>query len=161
MTTHSKTANHSNPEGTAGQAPKLLDRLRIALEARRYQAETVGRFVDWNRQFILFHNKRHPKMMGREEIEEFLSHLALAGHGAELQAEARQAPALLYREILGIGRQPVPLIVEEGVWMSARCQKKNPFHHWSGGAAKRMGVGETGASMLSSGYPVERPPRSG
>jgi len=119
MTTHSKTANHSNYAGTAGQAPKLLDRLRIALEARRYRAETVCRFVDWNRQFILFHNKRHPKMMGREEIEQFLSHPALAGHGAELQAEARQALALLYREILGIALH-WPEIVQ------LRCQSENP-----------------------------------
>jgi hypothetical protein len=83
------------------QAPKLLDRLRMALEARRYRPETVGRFIEWNRQFILYHDKRHPETMGREEIEAFLAQLAQLRYGVELQAQARQALAFLYREVLG------------------------------------------------------------
>jgi integron integrase len=82
------------------QPPKLLQRLWQALVVRRYRAETVGRFTEWNRQFILFHGKRHPETMGREEIEAFLTHLAQSGLGVELQAEARQAVCFLYREIL-------------------------------------------------------------
>src|SRR5688500_15509755 len=83
------------------QAPKLLDRLRLALETRRYRAETVERFIAWNRQFILHHDKRHPATMGRDEVEAFLDHLAEVGYGAELQGQARQAIAFLYREVLG------------------------------------------------------------
>jgi integron integrase len=79
----------------------LLDRLRMALDARRYRADTVNRFLQWNRQFILFHHKRHPQTMGRTEIEAFLGQLAQRGYGAELQAQARQALAFLYREVLG------------------------------------------------------------
>jgi hypothetical protein len=84
------------------QGPKLLDRLRLALETRRFRPESVGRFVEWNRQYILFHKMRHPETMGRTEIETFLAELAARGYGAELQAQARQALAFLYREILGI-----------------------------------------------------------
>jgi integron integrase len=87
----------ANPPG-----PKLLDRLRLALESRRYRPDTVGRFVEWNRQYIHFHNLRHPQTMGREQIEVFLDHLAQTGYGAELQAQARQALAFLYREVLGL-----------------------------------------------------------
>jgi len=102
MATQSLSAGSDlTPATSPTQAPKLLQRLWSALVARRYRAETVGRFTEWTRQFILFHGKRHPDTMGREEIEQFLGHLAQAGHGAELQAEARQAVAFLYREILG------------------------------------------------------------
>jgi hypothetical protein len=58
------------------QPPKLLERLWQALVARRYRAETVGRFSEWNRQFILFHGKRHPETMGRDEIEQRRIHFA-------------------------------------------------------------------------------------
>ncbi len=81
--------------------PKLLDRLRQALVTRRYRPETVDRFVAWNRQFILHNDKRHPETMGRAEIEAFLGHLAQLAYGVELQAQARQALAFLYREVLG------------------------------------------------------------
>jgi Phage integrase, N-terminal SAM-like domain len=74
---------------------------RSTLDARRYRPNTVGRFVEWNRRFILFHNLRHPETMGRTEVEAFLDHLAELRYGAELQAQARQAVAFLYREVLG------------------------------------------------------------
>jgi site-specific recombinase XerD len=96
-----------NPPASPLQAPilpgpKLLDRLRLALESRRYRPDTVARFVEWSRQYILFHNLRHPQTMGREQIEAFLAHLARTGYGRELQAQARQALAFLYREVLGV-----------------------------------------------------------
>jgi len=99
------TGSDHNPPATDRQAPKLLDKLRMLLESRRYRPDTVSRFVEWNRQFILFHHKRHPASMGREEIETFLDHLGQSGYGVGLQAQARQALAFLYREVLG---QTVP-----------------------------------------------------
>lgn len=44
---------------------------------------------------------RHPETLGREQIEAFLEHLTQIGYGVELQAQARQALAFLYREVLG------------------------------------------------------------
>ena len=96
-----QTGSDATPSRSVPQAPKLLDRLRMALETRRYRPETVGRFVEWNRQYILVHDKRHPETMWREQIEAFLGHLAQLGYGVELQAQARQAVAFLYREVLG------------------------------------------------------------
>ena len=61
----SPVESHPTPSPSAPQAPKLLERLRMALTSRRYRPDTVGRFVEWNRQFILFHGKRHPESMGR------------------------------------------------------------------------------------------------
>jgi integron integrase len=101
-TARDRNPSHVPPQAAFAPGPKLLDRLRMALEARRYRPDTVGRFVEWNRQFILFHNLRHPQTMGREQIEAFLAHLANCGYGIELQSAARQALAFLFREVLGV-----------------------------------------------------------
>ena len=61
---------------------KLLDQMRIALRLRHMSLRTENAYVSWARRFILFHNKRHPKEMGAEEIRAFLSHLALQQHVA-------------------------------------------------------------------------------
>lgn len=97
-----RTSRAAVSQVTSLPAPKLMDRLRLALVSRRYRPDTVGRFVEWNRQFILFHQLRHPDTMGRDEIEAFLAHLGQLGYGVELQAQARQALAFLYREVLGM-----------------------------------------------------------
>ena len=38
---------------------------------------TEQAYLGWIRRFILFHPKRHPKDMGKTEIEVFLTHLAV------------------------------------------------------------------------------------
>jgi hypothetical protein len=58
----------------------LLDLVRENLRLRHYSIRTERAYVDWIKRFILFHGKRHPDEMGREEIEAFLTHLAVARH---------------------------------------------------------------------------------
>jgi integron integrase len=59
--------------------------------------------VDWIKRYILFHNKRHPKDMGRAEIQAFLTHLAVEGNvAASTQNQAFSALLFLYREVLQI-----------------------------------------------------------
>jgi len=40
-------------------APRLLDQVRQALQARRHNPRTEEIFVEWTRRFVLFHGKRH------------------------------------------------------------------------------------------------------
>jgi integron integrase len=87
------------------QSPKLLDRLRQLLAARHFGATAIERYVEWNRRFILFHQKRHPETMGNAEIEAFLQAVAREGG---FQGEARDALGFLYREVL---RREVPQAV--------------------------------------------------
>jgi len=55
------------------------------------------------RRYILFHNKRHPREMGEYEIEEFLTHLAVAKKVApSTQNQALSAIIYLYEKVLGI-----------------------------------------------------------
>ena len=58
-------------------SPKLLDRLRAEIQVRHYSIRTEEVYVDWARRFILYHNKKHPKDMGAEQVRDFLSHLAV------------------------------------------------------------------------------------
>ena len=60
--------------------PKLLDRVRNALRVRHLARSTEKAYVYWCRRYILCHNKRHPLDMGKQEVEAFLTHLAVDQH---------------------------------------------------------------------------------
>jgi hypothetical protein len=57
---------------------------------RDYSSRTEKTYKDWitctcasaGKRYILFHNKRHPKDMGAEEIQAFITHLAIERHVA-------------------------------------------------------------------------------
>ena len=83
------------------QKPKLLDRLREAIRVRHYSIRTEEAYVQWVRRFIFFHNKRHPDDMGRQEVEAFLTHLAVEGKvAAATQNQALNAIVFLYKQVL-------------------------------------------------------------
>ncbi|WP_290730086.1 integron integrase [Aquabacterium sp.] len=64
---------------------------------------TEEAYVDWVRRFILFHEKRHPKDMGPNEVAKFLSDLAVTRHvSASTQNQAKAAILFVYRHVLGI-----------------------------------------------------------
>ncbi len=82
---------------------KLLEQLREQLRARHYALRTEKTYISWARKYILFHNKRHPKNMGAEEINTFLTHLALEKKvAASTQNQALSAILFLYRYVLNI-----------------------------------------------------------
>ena len=56
---------------------KLLDRVSDRLCVKGYSPRTEEAYREWAKRYVLFFNKRHPKEMGADEIEEFISHLAL------------------------------------------------------------------------------------
>jgi predicted aldo/keto reductase-like oxidoreductase len=61
---------------------KLLDQVRDIIRLKHYSYRTEETYVQWIVRYILSHDKRHPKDMGVPEIEEFLTHLAVAGNVA-------------------------------------------------------------------------------
>jgi integron integrase len=83
------------------EQPKLLDRVREAIRVRHYSRRTEDAYVQWIRRYILFHGKVHPSTMGAQEIEAFLSSLAVERHvSASTQNQAFSAILFLYREVL-------------------------------------------------------------
>jgi integron integrase len=86
---------------SSAPAPKLLDRVRWHLRVKHYSIRTEQAYVDWIRRFILFHGKRHPDIMGEEEIAAFLTHLAVQRHvAASTQNQALCALLFLYNQVL-------------------------------------------------------------
>jgi hypothetical protein len=83
--------------------PRLLDQLRQTLRTKHYAYRTEQAYVHWVRRYILFHGKRHPQEMGRGEIEQFLTNLAVERHvSASTQTQALCALLFLYNHVLRI-----------------------------------------------------------
>lgn len=82
--------------------PRLLDRVREAIRARRYSPRTEDAYVAWIKRFIFFHNKRHPAEMAEPEINAFLTRLAVKEKvSASTQNQALSALLFLYRHVIG------------------------------------------------------------
>lgn len=82
---------------------KLLEQLADVIRMKHYSLKTVEAYVNWNRQFILFHGKRHPREMGLEEIKAFLSHLANVRRvSGSTQNQAYYAIRFMYQHVLNM-----------------------------------------------------------
>ena len=83
--------------------PRLLDQLAHAIRVRQYSAATGKAYRTWVLRFILFHGKRHPRDMGKEEVEAFLTHLAVErGVSPSTQNLALSSILFLYQKVLEI-----------------------------------------------------------
>jgi integron integrase len=80
---------------------KLLDQYRDAIQVRQYSARTGETYIQWTREYILYHNKRHPKEMGETEINQFITYLVTERKiSASTQNQAISAILFLYRHVL-------------------------------------------------------------
>jgi len=87
---------------------KLLGRVREAIRVRHYSRRTEEAYTHWIRRYIVFHGKKHPAVMGTNEISAFLTWLAVQQHvSASTQNQALSALLFLYREILRIDIGPI------------------------------------------------------
>lgn len=102
---------------------KLLDQTRQVLRYHHYAYRTEQTYCDWITRFIRFFGaKRHPRDMGKTEIEAFLSHLATHGNvAAATQRLAMNAILFLYREVLN---QPIEGLIEP---VKARRHRRPPM----------------------------------
>ena len=88
-------------KSTTTKPPKLLDQVRDKLRVKHYSIRTEQAYSDWIKRYILFHGKCHPNKMGAQDVEAFLTHLAVAGKvSASTQNQAKSALLFLYREVL-------------------------------------------------------------
>ncbi|MEA2072649.1 MAG: integron integrase [Campylobacterota bacterium] len=82
---------------------KLLDIVREKIRFKHYSYSTEKTYIHWIKQYIFFHNKKHPIDMGKREIEEYLTSLATKSKVAPTtQNQAFSAILFLYKEILGV-----------------------------------------------------------
>lgn len=97
--------------------PRLLDVVRERLRVKHYSIRTEKTYVTWIKRYIHFHGKRHPKEMGKAQIEAFLTALAVKRNvSAATQNQALSALLFLYREVL---EMPLP-------WLDDVVRAKRP-----------------------------------
>jgi site-specific recombinase XerD len=81
---------------------KRLDQGRETIRLKHYSRKTEKTYVAWIRRFMIFPGKKHPAGMGEQEIEAFLSPLAVERNvAAATQNQAFNALLFLYRAVLG------------------------------------------------------------
>ncbi len=102
---------------------KLMDQVRQVLRYHHYAYRTEQTYCQWIVRFIRFFDaKIHPRDMGKEEIESFLSHLATKGNvAAATQRQALNAIIFLYKQVLAL---PVDELLEH---IRARRQRRPPM----------------------------------
>jgi len=89
---------------TPKKEKKLLEQYRDIINLKHYSPRTGDTYILWVIEYILFHNKRHPKEMGAPEINQFLTHLvSVKKVSASTQNQALSAILFLYRHVLHIG----------------------------------------------------------
>lgn len=96
---------------------KLLDRVRDKIRFKHYSISTEKTYLFWIKHYIFFHNRRHPLDLGKKEIEDFLTFLAVTKkvspttqnqqmrfHEVKgfLENQVFSALLFLYREVLGV-----------------------------------------------------------
>jgi integron integrase len=83
------------------QKSMLLDRVRQVMRLKHMSIRTEHAYIYWIRQFILFHDMKHPQLMGAREVREYLSHLAVEKNvTASTQNLALNAIMFLYKRVL-------------------------------------------------------------
>ncbi len=93
-----------NPSSVAlASPPRLLDQVRARIRFKHYSIRTEQTYVDWIKRFVRHFGKRHPREMGADEVQAFLSSLAVEGRvAASTQNQAKSALLFLYKEVLGV-----------------------------------------------------------
>jgi len=81
---------------------KLMDQVRQVLRYHHYAYRTEQTYCDWIVRYIkFFGSKKHPRDMGKPEIDAYLSHLATEQKvSASTQRQALNAIIFLYRHVL-------------------------------------------------------------
>jgi integron integrase len=98
-------------EAPRPKSKKLLEQVSDAIKVKHYSARTGETYTYWIRQFILFHNKRHPKEMGAPEVQAFMTHLATQKNfSSSTQSQALSSILFLYRYVLHIKLDEVQIL---------------------------------------------------
>src|SRR6187551_1648059 len=79
----------------------FLEMVRGEIRLRGFSFRTEKSYLFWIKQFILFHQKRHPADMGADDVKAFLTWLAVKRHVAvNTQKVALNAVVFLYHKVL-------------------------------------------------------------
>lgn len=95
--------NHKSKPRFEPRSARLMDQVREVLRYHHYALRTEESYIRWILAYIRFHGRKHPKDMGREHIEAFLTHMAVnKNYAAATQNLALNAIVFLYKQVLGL-----------------------------------------------------------
>jgi integrase len=81
----------------------LLEVAKEKMRTRHFAYRTEQIYLHWIRRYVNFRDRRHPRGLGHEGVEKFLSHLAVEARvGPSTQNQALHALLFLYRQVLDI-----------------------------------------------------------
>jgi len=81
--------------------PKLLTEIQNKMRTSSYSSKTIEAYTHWIKEFIRFNNTRHPRELGKEHLEKYLTHLAVERDvSASTQNQALSAILYLYKKIV-------------------------------------------------------------
>ncbi len=88
------------PAPASRRPRRLMDRVRSEIRVRHYSIRTAEAYTSWIRRYIQFH-RRHPCDLDGDDLNRFLTHLAVEGRVAvSTQRQALSAILFLYRHVL-------------------------------------------------------------
>jgi len=109
---HTAPTPGTKVDSVPSRSTRLISQLIERLRYLHYALRTEEAYVYWVRQFIRWHDLRHPRDMGLPEVEAFLSHLANDRHvSPSTHRQALSALLFLYKEVLS---QDLPWMQEIG-----------------------------------------------
>jgi integron integrase len=80
---------------------KLIDQVKNTIRIKHYSIRTEEAYVSWIKDYIYYHNKKHPVNLTEEHISEYLTYLATKRNvAASTQNQAMSAILFLYKEVL-------------------------------------------------------------
>ena len=80
----------------------FLNLVRERLRRLDYSLRTEQSYLAWIKQYILFHDKKHPSELGKVEMEAFLTYLAVQRKvSASTQNQALSALVFMYKQGVG------------------------------------------------------------
>ena len=74
----------------------LFEVAREKILTRHLALRTEEAYLHWIRRYVKFHARRHPREMGRVEVEAFLSHLAVDGKVAASTQNSGASGAVVF-----------------------------------------------------------------
>lgn len=100
---------------------RLMQQVVNACRVRHYSLRTEDTYCHWIRDYIHFHKKQHPATLGGNEVEAYLTHLAVDRLvSPATQNVALNALVFLYREVMA---QPLASLDN---WVRAKKKQKLP-----------------------------------
>jgi site-specific recombinase XerD len=101
MSSPTSNPSHDPGVGPTYGPPRLLDALRTQVRSLHYSLRTEEAYVHWVRTFVRYHGLRHPSQMSRDEVEAFLTWLAVERRVAPAtHRQALSALLFLYQKVL-------------------------------------------------------------